>query len=77
MPGLRAIPQGCAFHPRCPQAFARCEGTRPDPIPDGQGKVACWLYDPTEREAKAAERAALADEGVGAESNPAQGEGAS
>src|SRR6188472_2532627 len=24
MPRLTAIPAGCAFHPRCPQVFARC-----------------------------------------------------
>jgi peptide/nickel transport system ATP-binding protein len=71
MPGLRAIPPGCAFHPRCPKAFERCDKERPEPIPDGDGKVACWLYDPAERDAKAKDRADLADEGVAVE-----GEGA-
>ena len=30
MPRLAAIPRGCAFHPRCPQAFARCREERPN-----------------------------------------------
>ncbi|MGB6101953.1 MAG: ABC transporter ATP-binding protein, partial [Comamonas sp.] len=30
MPRLGAIPRGCAFNPRCPQAFERCRIERPD-----------------------------------------------
>jgi peptide/nickel transport system ATP-binding protein len=46
MPRLNAIPQGCAFNPRCERAFDRCFKDRPDPIDRGDGrKVACWLYD--------------------------------
>ncbi len=46
MPRLNAIPQGCAFNPRCEKAFERCFIERPDPIERGNGrKVACWLYD--------------------------------
>jgi peptide/nickel transport system ATP-binding protein len=30
MPRLDAIPAGCAFHPRCPQAVARCRTERPE-----------------------------------------------
>jgi peptide/nickel transport system ATP-binding protein len=45
MPRLTAIPSGCAFHPRCPSAFARCTATRPELIPVDQSGVACWLYD--------------------------------
>ncbi|MEM8811596.1 MAG: ABC transporter ATP-binding protein [Pseudomonadota bacterium] len=45
MPRLDAIPNGCAFHPRCEKAFARCHLERPDPIPVGQSDVACWLYE--------------------------------
>jgi len=35
-------PTGCAFHPRCPHADARCRSERPlpAPLPDG-GSVAC------------------------------------
>ena len=43
MPRLDAIPPGCAFHPRCPRAFARCRAETPRPIPTGDGAAACWL----------------------------------
>src|SRR5262249_29663236 len=29
-PLLRDLPPGCAFHPRCPQAIARCRAERPE-----------------------------------------------
>jgi peptide/nickel transport system ATP-binding protein len=29
MPRLSAIPRGCPFHPRCPQAIAICKTERP------------------------------------------------
>lgn len=29
-PLLRDLPPGCAFHPRCPQAVARCRNDRPE-----------------------------------------------
>jgi peptide/nickel transport system ATP-binding protein len=45
MPRLNAIPQGCAFNPRCPRVFARCLAERPDLIPVERSQVACWLYD--------------------------------
>ena len=45
MPRLSAIPQGCAFHPRCGFAFERCRIERPDPIRCGTQDVACHLYD--------------------------------
>jgi oligopeptide/dipeptide ABC transporter ATP-binding protein len=28
-PLLRDLPPGCAFHPRCPRAVARCRTERP------------------------------------------------
>ena len=43
MPRLNAIPQGCAFNPRCPKVFDRCRIDRPDPMPAGNSQVACWL----------------------------------
>jgi peptide/nickel transport system ATP-binding protein len=44
MPRLTAIPSGCAFHPRCPRAFAPCRNARPDLIAADPSQVACWLY---------------------------------
>ena len=44
MPRLNAIPSGCAFHPRCPQAFARCSVERPALLPAGATRAACWLH---------------------------------
>ena len=46
MPRLSAIPQGCAFNPRCPHVFARCRLERPELLETGSTKAACWLYDP-------------------------------
>ncbi|MCJ2112166.1 ABC transporter ATP-binding protein [Methylobacterium sp. E-025] len=48
MPRLTAIPAGCAFNPRCPKVFDRCRVERPDPIPVGEHRVACHLYDRAE-----------------------------
>ena len=48
MPRLTAIPAGCAFNPRCPAVFDRCRVERPDPIPVGEHRVACHLYDRAE-----------------------------
>jgi peptide/nickel transport system ATP-binding protein len=46
MPRLNAIPQGCAFNPRCEHVMDRCRIERPDPIDRGNRRqVACWLYD--------------------------------
>jgi peptide/nickel transport system ATP-binding protein len=44
MPRLDAIPTGCAFHPRCPKAFARCTVERPDLLDAGATRAACWLH---------------------------------
>ncbi len=45
MPRLSAIPQGCAYNPRCPQVFDKCRQLRPDLIDAGTTRAACWLYD--------------------------------
>ncbi|NHF74436.1 ABC transporter ATP-binding protein [Paracoccus xiamenensis] len=45
MPRLNAIPQGCAFNPRCPMAGPRCRRDRPTLVPTGTGAAACWLHD--------------------------------
>jgi peptide/nickel transport system ATP-binding protein len=44
MPRLAAIPRGCAFHPRCPRAFAPCPTRRPGLRVQARSQVACWLY---------------------------------
>jgi len=44
MPRLNAIPQGCAFNPRCPKVFDRCKVERPDLLDAGATKAACWLH---------------------------------
>jgi peptide/nickel transport system ATP-binding protein len=46
MPRLDAIPSGCAFHPRCPQAAERCRRATPPPFPTQGGLAACWLAEP-------------------------------
>ncbi|MCC5968570.1 MAG: ABC transporter ATP-binding protein [Pararhodobacter sp.] len=52
MPRLNAIPQGCAFNPRCPKVFDRCRVDRPEAIDrGGRRRVACWLYDGVKQEA--------------------------
>jgi peptide/nickel transport system ATP-binding protein len=44
MPRLDAIPPGCAFNPRCPQAVARCRLERPGLHPVAPNHAAaCWL----------------------------------
>ncbi|XWN33822.1 MAG: ABC transporter ATP-binding protein [Devosia sp.] len=45
MPRLDAIPQGCAFNPRCQDVFDKCYKERPEPIQKGASKVACWLQE--------------------------------
>ena len=50
MPRLTAIPAGCAFNPRCPKVFDRCRVERPDLLPAGATRAACWLHAPALRE---------------------------
>lgn len=49
-PDLRAVPSGCAFHPRCPCIFEPCSTVIPvlrPSAPETPGQqVACHLYDP-------------------------------
>ena len=49
MPRLTAIPRGCAFNPRCPRVFERCRTDRPDLVPAGATRAACWLRAGTPR----------------------------
>jgi oligopeptide/dipeptide ABC transporter ATP-binding protein len=44
MPGLKALPPGCRFHPRCPVAEPRCAVEEPALRPAGVGQIAaCHL----------------------------------
>ncbi|WP_129843360.1 ABC transporter ATP-binding protein [Streptomyces sp. RFCAC02] len=46
-PDLTAMPEGCAFHPRCPRRFDPCDRHVPvltPPAPGGDRTVACWLH---------------------------------
>jgi peptide/nickel transport system ATP-binding protein len=43
MPRLDAVPEGCAFHPRCPRAEARCRAERPVLRGAGRTQAACWF----------------------------------
>ena len=47
MPSPSNPPSGCPFHPRCPQAFARCATEVPTALPAGDGgrTAACHLLD--------------------------------
>jgi peptide/nickel transport system ATP-binding protein len=47
MPRIGAVPPGCAFHPRCAHAFERCRRERPELMPAGASRAACWLYAET------------------------------
>jgi peptide/nickel transport system ATP-binding protein len=42
MPRLNAIPQGCAFNPRCPRLMERCLQERPELRPAIATQAACW-----------------------------------
>ena len=44
MPRLTAIPEGCAFNPRCPKAYDHCRRERPELVSTGATQAACWLY---------------------------------
>ncbi|WP_245667729.1 ABC transporter ATP-binding protein [Neptunicoccus sediminis] len=43
MPRLNARPSGCAFHPRCPYAGAKCAAQKPPLQQVGSTRAACWL----------------------------------
>ena len=50
IPSPLGPPSGCRFHPRCPDAFARCPGETP-PLLKARGRdVACWLFADEEAE---------------------------
>ncbi|WP_422364781.1 ABC transporter ATP-binding protein [Pelagibius sp.] len=43
MPPLSRLPEGCAFHPRCPQAAERCRKEPGPTLAAGGGRAACWF----------------------------------
>jgi len=45
-PNLRALPSGCAFHPRCAWAMQKCRQEVPAlaPLNGSAREVACWLH---------------------------------
>jgi oligopeptide/dipeptide ABC transporter ATP-binding protein len=46
-PDLAALPPGCAFAPRCPQAMDRCGGEAPPEFAAGPAQTSrCWLQAP-------------------------------
>jgi oligopeptide/dipeptide ABC transporter ATP-binding protein len=62
MPGLRALPSGCRFHPRCPLAEPRCHHEEPRLLALGGGhEAACHLVGPVLRAAPAGAAAPRGD----------------
>ncbi|RWM24652.1 ABC transporter ATP-binding protein [Mesorhizobium sp.] len=59
MPRLDAIPQGCAFNPRCSFRFDRCPAERPAVYETSRSQASCFLLDAA-GEAPPAEIAAAA-----------------
>ena len=47
VPSLTALPQGCAFAPRCPHAQDVCTAREPDLVTSGTRRVRCVMADPT------------------------------
>jgi peptide/nickel transport system ATP-binding protein len=52
MPRLDARPTGCAYHPRCPDAIARCRTQRPQLAAHGTRRVECWVTELKQAEVK-------------------------
>ena len=44
VPSVIRPPSGCHFHPRCPQAMARCRSESPGLVEQGGRQVACHLH---------------------------------
>jgi oligopeptide/dipeptide ABC transporter ATP-binding protein len=55
VPSALAPPPGCAFHPRCPVAFARCSAETPRLLPTPVGRARCFLAEAGRAEAAQAE----------------------
>lgn len=46
MPGLANVPDGCAFHPRCERAEAKCSSDPRPTLAACGGRAACWFAGP-------------------------------
>ncbi len=44
MPRLNAIPNGCAYNPRCPKVMDRCRSDVPPLVRADKNFAACWLH---------------------------------
>ncbi|MEM3112637.1 MAG: ABC transporter ATP-binding protein [Candidatus Anstonellales archaeon] len=44
VPGLKEIPVGCRFHPRCMRAMEKCRREEPPLIMKNNRRVFCWLW---------------------------------
>lgn len=49
VPDMLDPPEGCAFHPRCPDAEPRCRTTRPDPVGGDEHEASCLVHDASEQ----------------------------
>jgi peptide/nickel transport system ATP-binding protein len=47
LPSAIAPPQGCYFHPRCPQVMPQCRESYPEPVMIDGHQVSCFLYHQT------------------------------
>jgi oligopeptide/dipeptide ABC transporter ATP-binding protein len=46
-PDLASLPSGCAFHPRCAEAMARCSVEEPSEVRvGGEWRARCWRAEP-------------------------------
>ncbi len=43
-PDLITLPNGCAYHPRCPFVFELCETTKPERYRTGESELECHLF---------------------------------
>ena len=46
MPRVGAVPEGCAFAPRCPEVRDLCRAERPSMMDGRTTSAACWQYSP-------------------------------
>ena len=48
LPDPTALPEGCAFHPRCPHCTERCRTAQPPEFKCGTHMVRCILFEKEE-----------------------------